>query len=300
MIQPPLLQLRDTIGLVAPGRKLDAATIQETASVIESWGYRIRLGKNMLSEKHSYMSGSDVERQEDMQTMLDDPAIRAIICVRGGYGTTRILDQLDFSTFLQSPKWICGFSDITALHLKLQALKVQSIHSTMPVLFLKSESSSSVEALRKMLVGEKINLQGLAHQKNIPGEARGAVVGGNLALIADSLGTTSEIDSKNKILIIEEFDEYYYRIDRMINQLKRAKKLDSLAGLVIGHTTELKESELPFGESFEEIVLNHVREFGYPVGFGFQTGHENPNLPWIQGSEASLAVSKEKSVLAFL
>ena len=299
MIQPPLLQINDTVGLVAPGRKLDAETIQAAASVIESWGYRVRVGKNVLSEKHSYLAGADHERLEDLQEMLDDPMIRAIICVRGGYGTTRILDPLDFSSFQKNPKWICGFSDVTALHMKLQLLGVQSIHGTMPVLFLKPESSSSVDSLKKILTGDKINLQADFNQSNISGEAKGKVIGGNLSLIADSLGTSSEIDTRGKILILEEFDEYYYRIDRMIVQLKRAKKLDNLAGLAIGYTTELKESELPFRESFEDIILNHVQGFGYPVGFGFPTGHENPNLSWIQGSTASLLVSKKKSELIF-
>src|SRR5688572_2371694 len=147
MVQPATLKRNDTVGIVAPGRKLDAETIQTAKGIIESWGVKVKFGNNLLSTKHSYLSGADEERLEDLQTMLDDSTVSAIICARGGYGTTRILDQLDFSVFLTKPKWFCGFSDITALHLKLQSLGVQSIHSTMPVLFSKPESAESVEGL---------------------------------------------------------------------------------------------------------------------------------------------------------
>jgi muramoyltetrapeptide carboxypeptidase len=249
--------------------------------------------------KHSYLSGVDDERLMDMQTMLDDNAVRAIICARGGYGTTRILDQLDFSSFLKKPKWVCGFSDITALHLKLQSIGVQSIHSTMPVLFPKLESAESVESLRRVLFAETVSLTANPHSKNIIGEAKGNLIGGNLSLIVDSLGTSTEIDTKNKILVIEEVDEYLYRVDRMMVQLKRANKLQHLSGLVVGHLSEMKDTELSFGESIEEIILSHVRKFDYPVGFNFPIGHVNPNLSWVQGKLAKLMVTPKKSILDF-
>jgi muramoyltetrapeptide carboxypeptidase len=299
MIQPPVLKKTDTIGIVAPGRKLDEETVNASIPIIESWGFKVKLGKNIFSAKHSYFSGTDTERLNDLQTMLDDDSLKAIICARGGYGTTRILDQLDFSLFIKKPKWICGFSDITALQLKLQTLDVKSIHSTMPVLFSKPESIASVESLRKILLGGSISLEATNDKRNITGVAQGNLIGGNLSLIVDSLGTSTEIDTKNKILVIEEVDEYLYRIDRMMVQLKRAKKLHHLSGLVVGHLTEMKDTELPFGESAEEIILHHVHDYNYPVGFNFPVGHENPNLPWIQGSSATLTVASEKSTLSF-
>lgn len=299
MVQPAALKKDDTVGIVAPGRKLDAGTLQTAIGIIESWGVKVKTGKNLLSTKHSYLSGVDEERLEDLQTMLDDSSVSAIICARGGYGTTRILEQLVFSTFLKKPKWICGFSDITALHLKLQSLGVQSIHSTMPVLFSKPESAESVELLRRILFGETVSITTIPHKKNVVGSGSGNPIGGNLSLIVDSLGTSTEIDTKNKILVIEEVDEYLYRVDRMMVQLKRANKLQHLAGLVVGHLSEMKDTELPFGEPVEEIILNHVREFGYPVGFNFPVGHVNPNLPWVQGKLATLVVTAEKSVLDF-
>lgn len=299
MIQPAALQKNDTVGIVAPGRKLDGNTVQAAIRMIEGWGYRVKTGKNLLSNAHPYFSGSDAERLDDFQNMLDDASLKAIICARGGYGTTRILDQLDFSFFKENPKWICGFSDITALHLKLQKLGIQSIHGTMPVLFPKPESALSVETISKIFTGQSATLEASGSPKNRTGKATGRLVGGNLSLIVDSLGTSSEIDTANKILVIEEVDEYLYKIDRMLVQLKRAQKLQHLAGIVIGHMTDIRDTEFPFGEPIEEILTNHVREFDYPVGLRFPVGHENPNIAWIEGAMATLQVTNQQSSLTF-
>lgn len=299
MIQPPFLKKGDTIGVPAPGRKLSRETLEIAVQQIEAWGFQVRVGKNVFSSEHSYLSGTDAERVADLQEMLDDDSINAIVCARGGYGTTRILDQLDFSAFLKKPKWICGFSDITALHLKLQSLNIQSIHSAMPVLFKESESSNSIESLRKVLSGESTTLEASTHSLNLTGKASGQVVGGNLSLLVDSLGTNSALDTENKILVIEEIDEYIYKIDRMFVQLKRAGKLKNLSGLVVGHLTDIKDSEISFGESVQQVILNQVKEYNYPVAFGFPVGHENPNFAWIEGASANLTVTKEKSILLF-
>ena len=285
--------------IVAPGRKLDKKSIETSVAVIKSWGLNAILSQNLFSDTHNYLSGTDDERMSDLQLALNDTSVNAIICARGGYGTTRILDQLDFSTFLKSPKWICGFSDITALHLKLQSLNIQSIHATMPVQFTKTEFADSVERLRSMLFGTPRALTATLSAANREGQAHGNVVGGNLSLLVDSLGTSTEIQTDNKILVIEEVSEYVYRLDRMLVQLKRAGKLKNLAGLVVGHMTDIKEGELPFNETVEQIIHHHTAEFKYPIGFNFPTGHEHPNLPWIEGATANLIVSKEKSTLSF-
>lgn len=298
MIQPPFLKKGDTIGILAPGKKIPVDTIKYSVNMIESWGYHVKIGKNVLSSSHSYLSGSDVERIIDLQSMLDDDSIHAILCARGGYGTTRIIDQLDFTSFLERPKWICGFSDVTALHLKLQKLEVQSIHGTMPILFPIKNAQPSVESVRNTLRGEFFALNGSYHPSNRVGEASGALVGGNLSLLVDSLGTSTEIDTKNKILVIEEVDEYFYKIDRMLTQLKRAGKLKNLSGLVIGYMSSLKETELPFGESIQEIVMRSVNESHYPVGFNFPIGHEDPNSAWIEGITGKLKITQEGSALA--
>lgn len=287
------------MGIPAPGKKIPPEVVKSAITMIESWGYQVRIGKNVFSPTHSYLSGSDIERHADLQSMLDDDSIQAILCARGGYGTTRIIDQLDFTSFLKRPKWICGFSDVTALHLKLQSLKVQSIHGTMPIVFPIKDAESSVESLRKTLLGEFSVLSGGYLPSNRIGEANGEMVGGNLSLLVDSLGTSAEIDTKNKILVIEEVDEYFYKIDRMVTQLKRAGKLSELSGLVVGYMSVLKETELPFGESVYEIIMNGVNEYSYPVGFNFPIGHENPNLAWIEGGAGKLKITHEESMLTF-
>lgn len=299
MIQPPFLKKGNTIGIPAPGKKIPREIIESAVTMIESWGYQVKIGKNIFSSTHSYLSGSDVERLADLQSMLDDDSLQAILCARGGYGTTRILDQLDFTSFLKRPKWICGFSDATALHFKLQSLNVQSIHGTMPIMFPIKDAQSSVESLRNTLRGEFSVLRGGYHPSNRMGEVSGELVGGNLSLLVDSLGTSTEIDTKNKILVIEEVDEYLYKIDRMVTQLQRAGKLSELSGLVVGYMSALKETELPFGESFYEIIMNAVNEYSYPVGFSFPIGHEDPNLAWIEGARGKLKITHEESTLSF-
>lgn len=299
MIRPAFLRQGDTVCIVAPGRKLDINIINSAASIIESWGLNVKFGKNLFSEKHSYLSGTDAERLSDLQEALNDSSIQAIICARGGYGTTRILDQVDFTSFAKNPKWICGFSDITALHLKLQSLNIQSIHGTMPIQFSDPSFASCADQLRDVLFGETISLTAAASVHNRLGEATGEIVGGNLSLLTESLGTASELQTESKILMIEEIGEYVYRFDRMLVQLKRAGKLKDLAGLVMGHMTDIKESELPFGESVEQLIRYHTKEFKYPVAFNFPTGHDNPNMAWIEGAQAKLVVTHTEATLRF-
>lgn len=297
MIQPSFLQRGDTIGIAAPGRKVPSEIIQKSLTTFQSWGVQVRLATHLFSENHSYLAGTDNERLSDFQELINDPSVKAIVCARGGYGSSRFVDQLDFSPLKKTPKWIAGFSDVTSFHLKLLSLNIESIHGTMPILFAKPESSESVESLRKILFGEQQSLECSGSEKNRAGTATGEVIGGNLSLIIDSLGTSSEPDTTGKILVIEEVDEYRYKIDRMMNQLRRAGKLTPLAGLVVGHLTDIMDTELSFGETAEEIILHAVRNYQFPVAFNFPVGHENPNLAWRHGHAATLHVGKEKSTL---
>lgn len=299
MRRPDFLKRGDSVALVAPGRKIKSELIEYAADILRSWGLDVVLSTNLFSNKHNYLAGTDEQRAADFQTALNDPSIRAIICVRGGYGSTRIIDQLDFSAFQQNPKWIVGFSDITAFHLKLFNLGIESIHATMPVLFSKADSVTSVESLKKNLFGTSTILEASAHSMNRIGGAAAQVVGGNLSLIIDSIGTSCEPDTNKKILIVEEIEEYFYKIDRMFTQLKRAGKLQNLAGLVVGHFTDIQDSELGFGETVEQIIMNAVKEFDFPVAFGFPTGHENPNIAWRSGAIATLEVTPQWSKLFF-
>lgn len=298
-VTPPLLRAGDKIAIVAPARKIDRALIDRSIEILQEWGLQVALSANLYSSKHSYLSGSDDERLHDLQAAINDQSVSAILCGRGGYGSSRIVDRLDLSGLAEAPKWLVGFSDITSLHLRFLAERVQCIHGTMPVLFSRAESVLSVESLRKLLFNGVASMNAHPSAFNRTGEGIAMVVGGNLSLIVDSLGTQTEISTDNKILVIEEIDEYYYKVDRMMTQLKRAGKLSRLAGLVVGHMTDLKNGELTFASSVEEIISGAVAEYNYPVAFNFPTGHENPNLAWVQGGTAALQVTGGGSSLKF-
>jgi len=299
MIRPPYLKPGDRIGIVATARKVNLEDLHTARSVFEEWGLIVVLSPYLFSTKHEYLAGEDVERLAGIQQMVNDPSIKAIVSARGGYGTTRILDQIDFTEFHKHPKWIVGFSDITALHLKMLAMGVQSVHGTMPILFGKHDSKESVESLKKALFGSAITIKAKQNSRNKPGIGEGRLIGGNLSLLVDALGSRNDPDTKNRILVLEEIDEYLYKVDRMIVQLKRAGKLDHLAGMVVGHFTDIKDSDLTFGESVEDIIRYHTRDAHFPIGFNFPVGHENPNIAWIEGATARLVVGEEKTSLNF-
>lgn len=297
----PPLSKGQTIGIVAPARKVDHEKLREGIQIIESWGLKVEPGKYCFEKDNSYLAAADADRLSDFHHMLDSPSIDAIFCARGGYGTTRILDQLDLSEFIKNPKWILGFSDITALHLRLHQLGVPSIHGCMPAQFSNPGYAVSVERLRQLLFSDQpIEVLADANHYNRSGVASGIIIGGNLSLVVDALGTSTEPDTAGKILVLEEIDEQLYKIDRMFTQLKRAGKLSQLAGLVIGHMTDLKDTELPFGQTIEELILDKVSEFNYPVGFDFPIGHESPNLPWRHSSSSRLVVTSEQSNLRII
>jgi muramoyltetrapeptide carboxypeptidase len=300
MISPKPLQPGDKIGIVATARKVTEENVEKAIAVFKEWGLNVVLSPLLYSKDHSYLAGTDEQRIAAIQQFLDDPSISAIICARGGYGTTRIIDVVDFREFKKYPKWVVGFSDITSLHLKLSSLGYESIHGTMPVLFSKPDSVSSVSHLKEALFGATLELTATPNNYNNTGEGNGIALGGNLSLLTDSLGTNYEPETKGKILIIEEVDEYLYKIDRMMVQLKRSGKLDHLSGLVIGHFTDIKDTDLNFGESFEEIIRFHTKDFSYPIGFNFPIGHQNPNFSWIEGRKVLLTVSESGSILKHL
>lgn len=291
MITPPLITSGDKIGIVAPGRKVSLTDVGHAKEVFKKWGLEVISAAHLHSDQHSYLAAGDNERLDDLQRMIDDPTLKAIISARGGYGTTRIVDRLDFTSLFKDPKWIIGFSDTTALHLKLFKLGIKSIHGTMPILFSDNENVTSIESLRKCLIGESPVASATANSFNKCGKVTAQIMGGNLSLIVDSIGTASDPDTNGKILVLEEIDEYFYKLDRMMMQLKRAGKLDNLAGLIIGHMTNIKNSNLPFGETIEEIISGKVQHLKYPIGFDFPIGHENPNIAWIHGSVMTLNVT---------
>ena len=294
MPTPAYLKKGDKIAIVAPARKVSKEEMQFAVDTFEKWGLKVVFGKNTFGSENQY-SGSDAERADDLQKMLDDDSIRAIISARGGYGTVRIVDKLDFKKFEEKPKWLIGYSDMTVLHSHIhQNLGVETLHATMPINFHKDEES--VETLKKYLFGEKNPYSMKAHPLNRKGSGEGALVGGNLSLLYALKGSRSGISTSGKILFIEDLDEYLYHIDRMMVSLKRAGKLSHLEGLIVGGMTDMKDNQVPFGKTAEEIILDAVKEYEYPVCFGFPAGHTTKNLALPFGRRAKLKVGAAVSL----
>jgi muramoyltetrapeptide carboxypeptidase len=295
MVTPPHLKKGDKIGIVAPARKISKEEIQLAIDTFQKWGLKVVFGKNLFGNENQY-SGSDQQRAADLQDMLDDNSVRAVISARGGYGTLRIIDSLDFGKFREKPKWIVGYSDITVLHSHIhQNFEIETLHATMPINFHKDEES--VETLRKCLFGEKISYQVKEHPLNRKGKTEGSLVGGNLSLLYALKGSKSGISTSGKILFIEDLDEYLYHIDRMMVSLKRAGKLSHLAGLVVGGLTDMKDNPIPFGKTAEKIICESVAEFDYPVCFGFPAGHQEKNLALPFGRRAKLNIGKNVTLM---
>jgi len=294
---PPPLRAGDKIGIIATGKKVFASDLETAIATITSWGLQVELGPHLFDNEHKYLAALDKHRHADLQAMISNPDIKAIICARGGYGTTRIMDQIDYRPLQVMPKWIAGFSDVTALHMKLFTLNIASIHGTMPLLFPNPKASTSVQSLRNALFGSPEIIRAEPSASNRPGEAVGIVAGGNLSLVADALGTRSEPQLEGCILILEEVDEHLYRIDRMLTHLQRAGKLGVLSALIIGHMSDLKDTTPGFGDSVNEIVLQKMQGSACPIAFNFPTGHENPNIAWQHGTRMKLSVSDSGSVL---
>ena len=294
MNKPASVKQGDKIAIVAPAGKVSEESLDESLRLIESWGLSILLGDHVY-DNDGYFSSKDVNRQADLQQALDNPEIAAILMARGGYGTTRILEKLDFSTFLNNPKWVVGFSDITALHLRIQELGFCSIHGPMGTTLTQDVEAS--ERLRALLFnGKSHNILGAAARIGI---AEGEIIGGNLALLIDSMGTPNELDTKDKILFIEDIGEPTYKIDRMMHQLLRSGKLEQLAGLVIGHFSEVND-EKEFGAGWLDVIQSVVNGFTYPVATNFPIGHEANNYPVLVGGTYRLQVSSDQASLQLL
>jgi len=292
MIIPPYLKPGDKVAITCPAKKLPG-DINDAVKLLESWSLKVVLGKSVAASFHQY-AGPDELRTKDLQRFLDDISIKAIIAARGGYGTIRIIDEIDFSKFSVNPKWIVGFSDITVLHSHIYAnYQVQSIHGQMP-LTIPDATKSSLESLRKALFGEPLEYSYESIFPNISGTTEGILTGGNLSLLIALSGSVSESDFKDKILFIEDVGEYLYSIDRMMWNLKRAGKLKGLKGLIAGGFTGIKDNDVPFGQTAEEIIYEHVKDYGYPVCFNFPAGHIPDNHALVLGREVSLSVEEKK------
>jgi muramoyltetrapeptide carboxypeptidase len=296
MIRPPFLQTNDTVALVALASQTDFALVEPAIEILQSWGLNVLLGESVTHKFDSFALTHDT-RLQDAQRYLDDSSVRAVLSVRGGFGSYHLLDELSFRQFKKNPKWVVGFSDITAFHGHLNRLGFESLHATMPKLYAQEGGQEALESLKKALFGEEIIYQLAPHQLNRQGVAQGQLIGGNLALLTHLIGSRSMPDFDGKILFIEDIDENLYRIDRMLLQLKRAKKLKNLAGLVVGHFSNAEDGATPFGLDVNQIIAQCVAEYDFPTCFGFPVGHEAQNMALPCGREAVLTVTSETTKL---
>ncbi|HXR85141.1 MAG TPA: LD-carboxypeptidase [Hanamia sp.] len=290
---PPYLQPGDTIGIVCPAGYMPFEKAQICIETLTSWGFKVVPGKT-LGNQFNYFSGTDIERLHDLQHMMDDKNIDAVFCGRGGYGTGRIIDQLDFSKFIKHPKWIIGFSDITILENHLFSnYKIASLHAPMAAAFNDGEFNNQyIQSLHNALVGKKAVYKTTGNILDQKGSAKGILVGGNLSLLANAIGTSSDINTRNKILFIEEIGEYIYGVDRMMYQLKRSGKLNDLKGLIIGRFSDMKDTTIPFGQSVEDAIKELVKDYDYPVCFRFPVSHDKENYALKVGIKYKLKVQE--------
>jgi len=291
IVQPSYLKKGDKVAITCPAKKLPHP-MTDAIALLESWGLEVVLGKTVTASFHQF-AGDDALRAADLQRFVSDKSIKAIFAARGGYGTIRIIDDVDFMPIKEASKWIIGFSDITVLHAHLFAVfGLQTIHGQMPMT-IPDGTAASLQTLRKALFGEDFSYNFSAEKLNREGEAQGILVGGNLTLLVAVSGSVSDFDYDGKILFLEDVGEYLYSIDRMMRTLKRARNLKNLAGLIVGGFTELKDNEIPFGQTAEEIIFEVVKEYHYPVCFGFPAGHIPNNQALIFGKTLNLAVQKQ-------
>jgi len=298
MIKPPRLKKGSLIRIVSPAGKIEEKHVLPAVQWLEKQGYRVKTGKHIFS-RHFQFAGTDNERLGDLQEAFDDPKCDAIICSRGGYGTVRIIDQLNFTNFLEYPKWLVGFSDITALHCCLNNYGVPSIHGVMPRFFLDetAQATESLQTLTNILSGENVIYQLPYSDFNRTGKANAEMVGGNLSLITSLIGTYYELDTDGKILFLEDVNEYLYQADRMMHQLKLSGKLDKLAALIVGDFTDMKDNNSPFGENVYEIISEAVSDYNYPVCYNFPAGHDKKNLALLFGKPWEIDVNKHETTL---
>ncbi len=302
LIQPTYLKSGDTVAIVAPSGVLKARTgeVQQAVALLESWGLHAVIGKHVFSQANHF-AGTDDERCEDFQKALDDPAISAIWCARGGYGTVRILDKLNFTKFKARPKWVIGYSDITALHNQVHNEGIESLHGMMCVSL--SEDNKGLEetigTFKDGIFGKSLSYTLKGSEFNRTGSVTAPLVGGNLTVLHTMLGSATSIDTSGKILFFEEVGEYAYHIDRMLQSLKRAGYFDHCKGVIVGDITKVRKNTTPWGTSVEQLIIDALSEYNFPIAFNMPAGHEKDNRAMILGRTVELKVSKDKSTLVF-
>jgi muramoyltetrapeptide carboxypeptidase len=296
-LAPPPLKKGDKIAVTCPAKKLPNP-MDDAVKLLQSWGLEVVLGETVTASFHQF-AGDDDLRARDMQRFIDDDSIKAIIAARGGYGTVRMIDKVDFSNFAKNPKWLVGFSDITILHTHLHAnYGAQTIHGQMPV-NITDASAGSLDTLRKALFGEKLQYTFHPNALNRQGNCKAILAGGNLSLLVAASGSVSDLDYTGKILFIEDVGEYLYAIDRMLRMLYRAGKLARLTGLIVGGFSDVKDNDIPFGQTVPDIIMEIVKEYDYPVCFDFPAGHIPNNCSLVLGKVITLEVGADEVTVSF-
>lgn len=302
LIQPPYLKAGDTVAIVAPSGILKnrEREVQQAESLLKSWGLHVVIGQHVFNNANHF-AGTDEERCDDFQKAINDPKISAIWCARGGYGTVRILDMLDLSSLKKNPKWLIGYSDITALHNQFHNQGLESIHALMCTSLTKdlAEVETSINTFKDAIFGKQISytLDGSTHNKT--GKATGQLVGGNLTMLHTMLGSKTSIDASDKILFIEEIGEYKYHIDRMLQSLKRAGYFDNCKGLIVGDMSKLRKNTTLWGTSIEQLIIDALSDYDFPIAFNMPAGHEKDNRAMILGRTIQLTVGSEQSTVVF-
>jgi muramoyltetrapeptide carboxypeptidase len=297
MIVPAYLKKGDTILIIATARARNKEALKPAIAILQNWGLVVETGPNVFNV-HFQFAGTDAERADDLQWAIDHPTAKAVLIAGGGYGTLRIISEVDVLNLKKFPKWFVGYSDTTVIHALLADLEIASIHGTMGFQFTKHEEATL--SVKKLLFGEAIHYTIEPHVLNRTGIAEGELVGGNLSLIYALSGSMEDLDTRDKILFLEDLDEQLYHIDRMMLQLQRSTKLSQLKGLIIGGMSDMKDNAIPFGKTAEEIIMDAVRHYEYPVCFNFPAGHIENNMALYFGKKAKLEVRKNKTVLKYL
>ena len=297
MLRPPNLKVGDTIRIISTARKIGMDELLESIEILKSWGLKPELGKNLFKEDHQF-AGSDIERSADFQEAINDDNVSAILFARGGYGSVRIVDRIDYTKLLERPKWLCGYSDVTCIHNQIHNLGIETLHSSMPINFSEN-TSESLNSLKNALFGNSFILEAAQSHLNRFGKTIAPVVGGNLSIIYSLSGTNSDIDTKGKILFLEDLDEYLYHIDRMMQNLKKSGKLEGLKGLIIGGMTDMNDNKIPYGKTAPEIISEAVQQFHFPVCFDFPAGHQKDNRCLILGRQANFIVDDSGARISF-
>ena len=297
MITPEFLQKGDTVGILATARKIDLVNLQPAIKLLESWGLHVVIGKT-IGKSDNQLAGADWQRATDFQEMVDDPKIKAVWAAKGGYGTVRIIDRINFTAFKKKPKWIIGFSDVTVLHSHINNMNIETLHSIVAI-SAKTASPQAIESLRKALFGEPLEYKLAAHPYNKNGKTKGEIIGGNLSVLYSILGSKSEVDTKGKILFIEDLDEYLYHIDRMMMNLKRNGYFDEIKALVIGGMTQMNDNDIPWGKDALAIIQDVLKDYNFPIIYNFPAGHSKDNRAMIFGQTVSIDVNEKGSVVKF-